>query len=52
MTGQSGARWGHSNRDRGEKKVESERLHVAAEGGRCQPPARTLPVNHEPRGKI
>ena len=40
---------GIPNRDRGEKKAESKRHHVAAEGDRCP---ETLPVNHEPHGKI
>ena len=38
-----------SSIDRGEKKVESGRGHVAAKGDRCP---RILLVNHEPRGKI
>ena len=37
---------GIPNRDRGEKKAESERRHVAAKRDR------TLPVNHGSDGKI
>ena len=43
---------GKTKLNAGRKKVDSKRRHVAGKGERCEPPARTLLVGHEPRGKI